>query len=327
MRTIMRWTAISISGLGLVGGCVTGGPDDGVETLEATAGAVSACHTGDDCGGPGDDIPPGPNPYPPAQPKPPLPYGTPLRFGYTGLPGLAFGIDAAITTRLSAPLPPDNVPWPLPAIPYVPEIASAPVRVESVDTNLWAFTSYDAGGMAMLCVGTCSSPPAILFNPNYGTYQATLRINPRLDIEFWEVATSRTAAGTLVKYPHLVAEVTATIETRAFAECVGWEKGSGHLHATAGADDVTLARDTGILEDIADFFMPGYSDAINRKIRDKIMSTVGVGHYESLPMDGGPCATLGVSGDAFSGVFTWNEAPAIVRFPVGTPITTKTVSF
>jgi hypothetical protein len=44
-------------------------------------------------------------------------------------------------------------------------------------------------------------------------------------------------------------------------------------------------------------------------------------------MDGGPCATLGVSGDAFSGVFTWNEAPAIVRFPVGTPITTKTVSF
>jgi hypothetical protein len=217
------------------------------------------------------------------------------------------------------------VPWPLSAIPYAPEISGAPVRVESVDTNLWAFTSYDAGGMALNCIGNCSTVPAIVFNPNYGTYQATLQMTPRLDIEFWEVAATSGPTGVVV-YPHRVAEVTATIHARGFAECVGWEKGSGHLHAVAGVDDVTIARDTGVLEDIADFFMPGYSDAINRKIRDKIMATVGVGHFDPLPMNGGPCATLGVTGDTFSGAFTWNETPPL-RFPGGVVTATKAGAF
>jgi hypothetical protein len=153
-----------------------------------------------------------------------------------------------------------------------------------------------------------------------------LCLRPRLDVEFWEMAATVTPTGGLVLYPHRVAEVTATIHARGFAECVGWERGSGHLHAVAGVDDVTIARDTGVLENIADFFVPGYAAAINRKIRDSLLALTGVGHFEPLPGDGGPCATLGVSGDAFSDAFTCNETPPPVRPVAGLGIATTTLA-
>src|SRR5262249_17330355 len=148
-------------------------------------------------------------------------------------------------------------------------------------------------------------------------YQATLRMQPRLDVEFWEIVPGVSPLGAPTFYPHRVAEVTATIHMRAYAECVGWETGNGRLHALAGPDDVTIARDTGVLEDIANFFVAGYSDAINRRIRDRLLAATGVGHFAPVPGDGTPCATLGVSGDANTGAFTWNPTPPPIRFPVG----------
>ena len=60
-------------------------------------------------GEPGPDDTIGPPP-PTPQPQPPAPYGTPRRFAYDALDGLALGVDAAIATRLAADPPQRTLP-------------------------------------------------------------------------------------------------------------------------------------------------------------------------------------------------------------------------
>jgi hypothetical protein len=95
--------------------------------------------------------------------------------------------DAEIVARLGNPPPDGSGAWPLPTIPYTPEISGAPVSVTQVEANLWAFASHDAGGVASSCVRICSDTPELVLNPNYGLYQATLRVRPTLGTEFWSV--------------------------------------------------------------------------------------------------------------------------------------------
>jgi hypothetical protein len=250
-------------------------------------------------GEPGPDDTVGPPP-PTPQPQPPAPYGTPRRFAYDALDGLALGVDAAIATRLAADPPASNVAWPLSQIPYSPAVSSDPVSVRSVAPGVWAFASFASNGRAFHCVGQCSSVPEVVFNPNYGTYQATLRIEPKLDVALFMVAQGA---------PIQLARFTVHLQTRAFAECVGWENGNGVLNARSGVGDIKFNRGTGVIEDIADFFVPGFSASVNARIRSGLLTQVGVGQFSTLPMHGGPCATLGVAGDASTGAIQWNPEP------------------
>jgi len=252
--------------------------------------------------------PPGGPPEPTTpepQPQPPAPFGTPSLFSYAD-----FGLfaDSGIRAKLNAPPSPTDTPFPLPN-PYTPEVTDSPVNVTRVDDNLWAFVSFDGGGRAADCVGSCSDTPAVLLNPNYGLYQATLQMRPRLDVEFWRVIWSQVGPQfPAIQIADRVTEVTATLHMRAFAECNGWELGTATLNAKMGLGNVTIQRDTGVLEDFVNFFLPGFTSTKNRQIRDRLMTKLGVGQFVDLPFAAGDrCYTLGATGDALSGAITWNE--------------------
>ena len=243
---------------------------------------------------PDDDGDGGGTPNPTAQPRPPAPVGTPKEFGVFEF---AAGLDSQLIAGLQAPAPPGNEPWPLDTVPFSPEVAGDPVKVVHVpNTLIWVFVSFDKGGRAVQCFSTCGDTPAMVFNHNYGTYQATMRMRPRLDVELWTPVLGRRA------------EVTATLHVRAFAECNGWETGNGKLKLMVGADNLTIERDTGVLEDIADAtFYPGVTAEVNNAIRAGLMTALGVGRYAAGPGHGDPCHSLGVGGDAFNGAIRWND--------------------
>jgi hypothetical protein len=256
---------------------------------------------------PGDQTgPQAPDP----QPRPPAPFGQPSEFDYGDFANVAFaGIDA----KLKAPQDPGEPIWPLSAIPYQPEIIDAPVKIAHARDNIWAFVSYDAGGRPGDCVGTCSSPPDMPLNPNYGLYQATLQLRPRLDIELWKVQTGTDGQGHPTPLQaYFVTEATATLHMRAFAECNGWETGTATLNAKIGVGDVTLQRDVGIIEKIYNVVFPGLTASQNRAIRDKLIDKIGVGKFDPNPLaHGHPCHTLDISGGPSDGAILWNEAPCL----------------
>jgi hypothetical protein len=258
-------------------------------------------------GGPGGTTePPAPDP----QPQPPQPFGPASAFTYLNFGATALaGIDA----RLNAAPEPADV-WPLATIPYTPEIANAAVKIVHVKENLWAFVSYDAGARPGDCVGSCSSVPEMPLNPNYGLYQATLRLRPRLDIEIYKVETGTDGQGHPTPLAaHFVTEATATVHMRAFAECNGWETGTATLNAQIGVVDVTFRRDPDIAEKFWNFVFPGTTASQNAEIHHKLVDTIGIDKYEVNPLaNGKPCYTLGVVGDASSGAIVWNELPCIM---------------
>ena len=242
---------------------------------------------------------------PEPQAKPPAPFGSPSRFNYSNLATLS---DAAIKSKLNAPA--TGQPWPLATIPYTPEIAGAPVSITQVEDNLWAFASFDYGGRAADCQGSCSDTPSVVLNPNYGLYQATLRMRPRLDVEFWWVVAGQ-YPGSLV--PSRLTEVTATLHLRAFAECDAWETGTATLNAKVGIDNVTIRHDTTIDEDLKTFLLdPHFTARKNAEIRNRLMTSIGVGQFADNPLaHGHRCYTLGASGDTSDGAITWNEERCI----------------
>jgi hypothetical protein len=252
-------------------------------------------------GGPEETAPPE------TQPPPPAPFGTPSQFTYSNFTVFA---DAAIGARLGAPA--SGQPWPLATIPYVREVANAPVTVTQVDDNLWAFSSIDAGGRASACQGTCSDTPQVVINPNYGLHQATLHMRPRLDVELWGVVVTFPPNAAPVVVPDRVTEVTATLHMRAFAECDGWENGTATLNAKMGVGNVTIRRDTSFEEDLKNFFLPNFTAGKSAQIRNRLMSAIGVGQFSDIPGAAGTrCYTLGVRGDAHEGAITWNELPCL----------------
>jgi hypothetical protein len=260
-----------------------------------------------ECPDPRDPPDPSPEPTtPPAQARPPAPnYGAPSRYDYSTF---AVHTDAAIKARLMAPGAATDA-WPLPTFPYTPEIANTPVSVRKVEDNLWAFTSFDSGGRAADCLGQCSDVPAFPFNPNYGLYQATLKLHPRLDIELWQVLANGNIPGPPF-VPSRVAEVTATLDVRAFAECNHWETGNANLNARAGIDNVTMHRDTSIDEDLLNFVVPSYTTQQNIKIRNGIKAAIGVGQFSAIAfVNGTRCYTLGATGNAVDGAIAWNQEP------------------
>jgi hypothetical protein len=217
--------------------------------------------------------------------------------------------DGLIATQLGAhPFAASGWPHPM---PFTPDISNAPVAAVHLVDNMWAFASYDAGGMASYCLGVCSDAPEVLLNPNYGLYQATLRIRPRIDVEIWRVrdlvTTNDHGGSTFQQVPDRLVQFTATLHIRAFAECNRWETGIAALNAKFGIDEVTIQRDTGILEDLANFFLPGLSDQINRALRDQISNAIGVKQFGNAPGNGTRCYTLGVRGAAVDGGIIWNE--------------------
>jgi hypothetical protein len=258
-----------------------------------------------------DDCPERPDPpggptgptYPDPQPPPPPPFAHSSQFGYGDF---ALYADAGVRAQLMVPPTAGETPWPLPQAPFTPEVPDAPVRVTQVEDNLWAFTSFDGGGRAADCLGTCSDSPQLLLNSNYGMYQATLQMRPRLDVEFWKVV-PRTYPQTGLQ-PSRVTEVTATLEMRAFAECADWQTPTGSLNAKMGVGNVTIKRDTGVLENIVNFFIPGFTSSQNANIRAKLMESIGVGSFANIPFaHGSPCHTLGVTGSASDGAIVWNQ--------------------
>ena len=99
---IRCWSAGLLAGLLLV--AVAARPHSAVGRSSHCPDEAEHC-----AGEPGPDDTIGPPPTP--QPQPPAPYGTPRRFAYDALDGLALGVDAAIATgspRTSA----TNVAWP-----------------------------------------------------------------------------------------------------------------------------------------------------------------------------------------------------------------------
>ena len=255
---------------------------------------------------PGTTVPPAPDP----QPQPPQPFGHPSEFTYSNFSVLTqSGIDA----KLNAPPDPADT-WPLSTIPFTPEIPNAPVKIVHAKDNIWAFVSYDAGGRPGDCLGVCSSVPEMPLNPNYGLYQATLQLRPRLDIEFYKVETGTDGQGHPTPLAaHFVTEATATLQVRAFAECNGWETGTATLNAKIGVADATIQRDAGIMEKIWNFIIPGIAPSQNAEIRAKLIEQIGVGKYDSNPLaDGRSCHTLGVVGGASSGAIVWNELPCLL---------------
>jgi hypothetical protein len=253
-------------------------------------------------GGPGGTTePPAPDP----QPQPPHPFGHPSQFTYGDFAVTAFsGLDARLK---SPPAPADT--WPLSTIPYKPEISNAPVKIVHAKDNIWAFVSYDAGGRPGDCVGSCSSIPEMPLNPNYGLYQATLQLRPRLDIEFYKVETGTDGQGHPTPLQaYFVTEATATLHMRAFAECNGWETGTATLNAKIGVGDATIQRGPGIIEKIWNFVIPGIVPSQNSAIRAALIDKIGVGRYEMNPLaNGKPCHTLAVTGNANDGAIVWNE--------------------
>jgi hypothetical protein len=256
-------------------------------------------------GRPGTTEPPTPDP----QLQPAQPFGAASQFRYSDFAVTAFsGLDA----KLRAPSDPADA-WPLATIPYKPEIPNAPVKIVRKD-NLWAFVSYDAGGRPGDCIGTCSSPPEMPLNPNYGLYRATLQLRPRLDIEFYKVETGTDGQGHPTPLQaHFVTEATATLHMRAFAECNGWETGTATLNAKIGVADVTVERQPGIMEKIWNFVIPGIVPSQNNAIRTALINKIGVGSYESNPLaNGRRCYTLGVVGNASTGAIAFNELPCVL---------------
>jgi hypothetical protein len=273
------------------------------------AGAMPRGCTDDPASCPDPREPPGgeTGPADPApQPQPPAPYRNATALTYSTL-GLI--TDGLIATQLAAhPFAASG--WPLP-MPFTPDISDAPVAAVHLVDNVWAFASYDAGGIASFCLGVCSDAPEVVLNPNYGLYQATLRIRPRLDVEIWRVrdfvTTNDHGASVFTQVPDRLVQFTATLHTRAFAECNRWETGIAALDAKFGIDEVTIQRDTGILEDLANFFLPGFSDQVNRVLRDQISNAIGVKKFANMPGNGTRCYTLGVRGGAADGGIVWNE--------------------
>jgi hypothetical protein len=296
MRTNGLWLWTVISGCALAG-CAISPTTNDAESVGSVDQTLRNCPDPASClQGPPRDA----GHLPPPQPQPPAPSSAAQHYDYGEL---AFVVDAAIFSRLGAAPPAGDPPWPF-AVPYTPDLPGAPVQVRHVDSNLWSFASFAAGGNTSRCLGQCSDPAIELFNENDGFYEATLRVRPTLRVEIWKADSS----------PSKVVEFKVILEMTAFAECIGWESNTGKLHALALTDNLWVARDTGILEDIANFFDPGLTDYANARLRQAIMDHAGVGAQSPLPINGGACSTLGVTGDAYTGAIRWDVPPAPGRF-------------
>jgi hypothetical protein len=235
------------------------------------------------------------------QPLPPPTWGTPDDFTYGDFTSI---VDSKISDGLNAPMPPTDKPWPF-AVPAMP---NAPVGTQYLGGNRWVFTSFERESRSLQCVAECSTPPAFYFSAT-GWPRARMTLSPRLHIEVWGIGVQ---LGTPVPVPTLITKFTATPTLATTVTCVGWEDGSGERHGHVSLAGVTITRSTGIVEDIADFFDPGFTDAINRKLRAKVIANFGLEEPISLWNDDDPppCATLDVSGGAdITGAIRWNETP------------------
>lgn len=311
LGTTLAAAALSAATIGFTGGLANAKPRIECDPAD-----------GVDCPGvPDDDHPTGPprdacwpSSCPEAHRRPPAPYGALdrfdqnlSRFDYTLLAGAT---DAALNARFSEEPAPEDPAWPLPPV-YEPEQAGFDFSEISLGDDRWAFASFAKGGRAMQCIGTCTTTPHMFFNPYSGHYRAVMFVTPSVDVEIWEVRhVYDFSAHQVVDVPSKVTEITVHLEVGAFAECVGWESGAGALRALSGPSNLSFIRDTGILEDIADFFVPGLTARVNNQIRNRLLSAFDVGHSSALPMNGSPCATLGVEGDALGGMILWNATPS-----------------
>ena len=248
---------------------------------------------------------------PEPQPLPPAPYRNASAFTNSNF---AQGAEAQITALLGVPPAATDPAWPLSDIPFHPEVPGDPVRIAYVGGNVWVFASYDHGGRptSSPCVGhpPCWNAPEFVLNSNYGLYWATLRLRPRLDIEFWRVGyVQHPFPQPPTLEPERVWEVTATLDMVAFAECARWETNTATLHAQAFIAEVTIERDPGIVERLENFVVPVVSETVNRNIRARLEDAIGVRKLSAITGNGTRCYSLGVRGDAIDGAILWNEEP------------------